>query len=392
MLKILKNPFYIYPFSFTVVFLLYSLNWSTAFPKLGLTTTVFFALTFIVSIFFGWYFDKSGYIQYHKIELNSSKILGASWALGFILAGVVLEIAVAGESPLISALRGRIGVDYKDFGIKSLHVLLTSFNSFLIVYMFHLFLSTRKKKYLIYYILTFVPAFLIFNRGMILIGLISSFFVFALFLKRKLKLKQIIFVLALGAVVMYVFGYLGNIRSANGDSTYIPQLSGATEDFMESEIPKEFYWTYLYGGSPMANFQENINKTEDVNYNIPLLVVTELTPEVISKRIVALLRIEMIETNKIRKWLTVGTVYSRSYSYAKWLGPIIVFTYFILIVLITVGLVPKKSSYHVSAIALLSTLTFLNTFSNMFVFSGLILPLAYPIIFAYFEKKKFVLK
>jgi oligosaccharide repeat unit polymerase len=391
MLKILKNPFYIYPVSFGIVFALYALDWSDAFPKITATTSIFFICTFFISIVFGDSVDKLKYIGYSKIQ--GGKPSKEFMAIAFILLGVFIEILYEGGSPLISAIKGERGVFYKDFGIKFFHVVLVSYNSFLTVYMFHMFLSTKKKKHLIYYLITYVPPLLIFNRGMIILGLVSSFFVFISSQKRTLNFKQIFFLLVSGITALYSFGVLGNIRLANGDERYILNVSGASKTFDESKIPKEFFWTYLYGASPLANFQENINKTETVDYNFFELAVSEMTPDVLSKRIKPIFQLdEKIKSHRTRDFLTVGTVFMNSYSIAKWFGPIILYIYSIFLLFLIFGLVPKKSKYHVSSIAILSTLILMNTFSNMFVFSGIILQLIYPIVFAYFENKKLVIK
>ena len=114
------------------------------------------------------------------------------------------------------------------------------------------------------------------------------------------------------------------------------------------------------------------------------------SPSVISKRMAFVFGREKLKPKLMLDWLTVGTIYSNSYSYVKWLGPIILMLYVLAIMLLIIGLVPKKSNYHVSTVAILSTMVFMNTFSNMVVFSGIILQFFYPIVFAYFENKKIV--
>ena len=220
----------------------------------------------------------------------------------------------------------------------------------------------------------------------------SSFLVFLLSKKSFLSIKQILITSIIVLIVLYFFGAIGNLRSAHGDPTYIPRESEATKSFMKSSIPKEYYWTYLYGASPLANFQYNINMTKNVNYNLFDLFLFETTPEVISNRIALFFNRDKLDSIKIREWLTVGTVYSKSYCYAKWIGPIIIFIYTMFLLLTTMLLVPKKSSYHVTVIAILSTLVFMNTFSNMLTFSGMILQLFFPIFFRLFENKKFVIR
>ncbi len=391
MLKIFKNPYYVYVLSFGIVFFLYSLDWSNAFPKISLMTYCFFILSFIISIFLGLAVDKLKIIDYKDIKL--SRLIGQKRAIFIVFIGVFIEIIYEGSSPFFDALKGQEGIDYKDFGIKSFHVVLVSYNSFLITYFFHLFLSTKKKRIFIYYILLYIPPLLIMSRGMIMVGIISSVFVYMYSLKKIfLSFKQVLGLSIIIIIVSFIFGYLGNIRAANGDDSYIPIISGARKSFIESNVPKEFYWTYLYGASPLANFQENIDNTKKVDYNVFGLFITECIPEVFSKRIQNILNIEKKETYKIRHWLTVGTVYTKSYTYAKWLGPLIIFIYGIVLIFLLILLVNKKSDFHITMIATVSTVVFLNIFDNMYVFSGTINPVFYPIIFSLLENKKFILR
>lgn len=390
MIKIFRNPFYIYIASFLIVFGLYSLGWSNAYPRLSFSLILFFIVTFVVSLFIGYYVDKSKFIGYSAISTNNRKLELLSILI--IIVGIVIEIIYEGGSPLISALKGETSLHYQDFGIKTFHVILVSYNSFLIVYMFHLFISTKQRKYFFYYLITFIPPLLIFSRGMIIIGLASSFFVFVASLKRNVSIKQTIWLLVLLTMALYYFGILGNIRMNNSDENYLLKISNASQTFYDSKVPKEFYWTYLYGASPLANLQQNINETENVSYNFFELIISEITPDMISKRIGSVLSFEELKSHRIKDWLTVGTLYLKSYSYAKWFGPIILYLYSIFFLLLIIGLVPKKSKYHVTAVAILCTIIFMNTFDNMFIFSGLILQLIYPVLFAYFENKKIVIK
>lgn len=391
MIRAFKNPFYIYILSFLLVFALYGLGWSNLYPNLGFGIIFFFLVTFIIFFFLGYLVDKLRVLDYMNLSMEKIGRKPVNFLM-FLWIGYVIEFIYFGEVPLLSLINGVDGVNYKEFGIKSFHVLLISFNSFLIVYLFHCYISTKRKKILFYYLLSILPAILVVNRGMFLIGILSSFIVFLMSRKRFLTIKQLIFTVTVLLVILYFFGVLGNLRSAAGDPTYIPKESMATDVFMESSIPKEYYWTYLYGASPLANFQYNINTTKEVDYNILDLVLFELVPDVISKRVAYIFDRQPPEPNKVREWLTVGTVYSRAYSFAKWLGPILIFFYTTFVIIITIGLVPKSNSYHVSSVAILSTLIFMNTFSNMFVFSGLILQLGYCILFSFIDNKKFILK
>lgn len=390
LIRLLRNPFYVYIISFLIVFLVYSLGWSHIYPPLSFGMYLFLGCSFLIALIFGYVFQKNKYIEFKK--LNNNLDFRAFLFVLIIWIGHSIEFLYFKQIPLLNLLTGKNVIDYRDFGIKSFHVFLISFNSFAIVYLFHYYISTKKKKILFYYILALIPSILIINRGMFLIGLISSLFVYLFSLASFLRFRQIIIMSTSVLIILYLFGYIGNLRSAGGDSDYLLRESKATKEFRKSIIPKEYYWTYLYAASPLANFQNNINKTTNVKYNFFDLILFETFPDVLSKRIAVVLNREKLGHHQIVSWLTVGSVYSKSYSYVKWFGPVILFFYLIWIIILFIGLVPKRSSYHITVVAILLTLVFMNTFDNMLVFSGIILQLVYPVIFAFFEKSSKVMK
>jgi hypothetical protein len=182
---------------------------------------------------------------------------------------------------------------------------------------------------------------------------------------------------------------VGNLRSG-GDYIYVQ--SKATEDFMESSIPHEYYWTYLYVASPLANFQNTVNKKVIETYDFTGFLFYENLPKIISKNLGDPLNITRRDLVRIVPWLTVGTTYARSYSYLEWGGPYLLFLSNIVIYLLVLFLVPKKSSYHITLISILSVIVLLNIFTNMLIVTGISFQLAYCIIFAFFENKKLVYK
>lgn len=358
------------------------------FPTLQFETVIFLFSSFSLYWIIGYWVSVKKVLNYKP--LDSSTKIKTSFLLLFL--GYIIEFAVEREIPFFNMLSGGSYTDYSDYGIKSFHVFLVTYNSFLSVYYFHFFVSNKKKRGLIYFILSLIPAILIVNRGMILMALFSSFFVFIQSVDVKFKPKYYVYISFIFIIVLYFFGLLGNIRSGNGDPNYILAESDASATFIESSIPKEFYWTYLYGASPLGNFQNNINKGTYNNYNFFDFILFELTPELISKRIALLLGRTKRQPTLMKEWLTVGTVYSKSYSYLWWIGPIILSVYISIFILVILSLVPNRSKYHVSTVAILSTFVFLNTFTNMIVFSGIILQLFFPIFLSYFEGKKIVIK
>jgi oligosaccharide repeat unit polymerase len=384
MIKILKNPFFIYPISFTVVFLLYALGWSNLFPHISTSVFLFFGITFLFYILIGYYMSVKKVIGYMKLDgsVNVTK------QLVFVLLGFLLEFKVVGDVPLFSLLNGDLGVGYRDFGIKTFHVILVTYNSFITVVLFHKWLSDKNRKNFLLYVLSMLPGLLIMSRGVFMIGLFSSFFVYIQSNEFNLTLKKIFFFSSLLLGVLYLFGFLGNLRSGHGDSEYVPKQSLATNEFMHSKIPKEFYWTYLYGASPLANFQHNINSTKDVDLDPVGFLLYEGLPMVISKKIKGIVDVEMRKAYLMVHWLTVGTIFSDSYSYIGWYGPVFLSFFLFFFMIIIISMIPKKNPYHVSVIAILSTLVFLNTFDNMLTFDGIFLQFVFPIVITLLSKIK----
>ncbi|MCJ7468604.1 MAG: hypothetical protein MUO53_18140, partial [Maribacter sp.] len=310
-----------------------------------------------------------------------------SFFLLFILYG--LEFLIEKDIPLFAKLTGRSGVGYLEFGVPLLHGILISFNSFLIAHTFTTYVSTKNTKILRYNILLYLPALLFISRSIMVFGLLTSLFIYLHFVERvKFKSKIVLGVLIV--VGLYMFGVIGNLRSG-GD--YIYTQSKATEEFMESAIPEEFYWTYLYAASPLANFQNTVNRRYVEDYDVLGFVFYENLPQIISKNLGGPLHIEQRDLVRIVPWLTVGTTYAKSFSYLGWLGPYLLFFGNLLVYLtIIFFLVPRSSSYHITTIAILSVIILMNIFSNMLIVTGISFQLAYCIIFAFFERKKIVLK
>lgn len=386
MFRLLKNPLYIYLAGFTLSFLVYMLKWSSLYPKISKSMVIFFTVTFI-------FFGISGLaVRYmHRIKRTFSNtqprlIIFCAYLLVFLYS---LEFLIEGDIPLFAKLTGRTGVGYMEFGVPLLHGILISFNSFLIAHTFSTYMSTKNKSLFRIYLLLYIPALLFLSRSILMLGLLTSIFIYIHY-SEKLLLKNQIKLGLLAIVSLYLFGVLGNLRSG-GD--YIYEQSQVTDKFMESSIPKEFYWTYLYAGSPLANFQNTVDKKNVEEKDFVGFIFYENLPQIISKNFGGLLHIYKRDLIRITPWLTVGTTYAKSYSYLGWLGPYLLFLFNLCIYLFVIFfLVPTRSSYHVTVISVLSVIILLNIFTNMLIVTGISFQIIYCILFSFFERKKFVLK
>jgi len=386
MLKLLRNPLYIYVLGFTLSFLVYTLDWSNIYPDLSTEMKMFFAITFIFFLSFGIIIDRLKLIRKTKSR-TGTKLISICFYLLLFFYGI--EFLYERDIPLIAKILGRAGVGYMEFGIPLLHGILISFNSFLIAHSFATFMSTKNRKILHYNLLLYLPALLFLSRSIMVLGVLTSLFIYLHF-AGKVRLVNKIKLGILGLVGLFLFGVIGNLRSGG---EYIYTQSEATEKFMESSIPKEYYWTYLYVASPLANFQNTVNKSNVKDYDFAGFVFYENLPRIISKNLGTPLQLTQRDLLRITPWLTVGTTYAKSYSYIEWFGPYLLFLSNLLIYLVViVFLVPRKSSYHITTIAILSVIVLLNIFSNMLIVTGISFQLVFCIIFSLFDGKKLVIR
>ena len=389
----LWNPFFIYILGFAISLSVYQLGWSNLYPTISFGLLLFLLLTFLYSFLVACCVYKDKIIVYSEVRRNKNIPIIAS----FIVIGFMLEFLHLRHVPLLSILAGW-EYDYKAFGIKSFHVFLVTFSSFYSVYVFHVFLSTRKRKYIIIYFLMLTMPLLIYNRGMFLLILSSSLFVY-LFSIRKLHFKFIVVGAFLILILFYLFGLAGNIRCSHQEgrtenitsSDIILTIGDAKGSFRESIIPKEFFWAYLYISSPLANLQKTIISSgpADLTFSRLLSFINfEILPDFASKRIAKFLEIEKINIKQITPALTVGTVYASSYVYLNWLGLVLMFSFTMLASFLYIILLKRDNVFFITGISILNTLILFNIFSNMFYFSGVSFQLVYPLISSFFRRKK----
>ena len=377
-MQFFKNPFYIYIISFLTVVLIYQLGWSNLYPKLSILLLFFFLGTFIISLCFGAIIDKYKPIKYFRIV--NSKNSGLVIIIIYFL--FILEFINNKGIPLILVFTTE-WYEYTSFGIKTLHPVLVTFTSFYSVYLFHSLLSNKSLKGVVYLVLLMIIPFLIYNRGMFLINLVSILFVYLMSVRSvRNKIKLFIF---LGLFfILYLFGILGNYRMTKSvTSDYFVEVSQTTNSFKESIIPNEFMWTYIYMSSPLGNLQKTIEKNPKINYRIKDFIFTELVPDFLSKRISSIVSSKRVEKlNRLTTFMTVGTIYSRSYILLGWLGLILMFAFLMIATFIYILIIPKNSPYFVTGISILCSFMFFNTFTNMIYFSGISFQLLFPLLFS----------
>ncbi len=377
MTRLLCNPFFVYIMSFTLVLLVYSLGWSGLYPDLSFSLLLFFGISFIVSFVLGAFIDRLKRIEYKELSWNPRIKL----YLSLVWAGYLLEFIYNRGIPLQLLLLG-IKYDYTQFGIPTFHVFLATFSNFLSVYIFHQLISDFNRRRLVFFILSILPAVLIINRGMLFMTLTACLFVYLLSLGR-ISLKVLGGVVILILAVLYLFGIMGNLRQTDGrtmDSDYMLEASFATSSFRDSPVPKPYIWSYLYISSPLANLQNTILQSNNLDQSWLSFFNYEVLPDFISKRTGSMFEIPKYDMPRVAPWLTVSTFYARAYVFLGWIGIILMFIFFLTTTLVYVLILHKNSKYYITGLAILSTLVLYNTFDNMYSFSGINLQLVYPLI------------
>jgi len=389
------NPFFIYIGGFTLALLMYQLDWSYLYPDLSWGLVLFLLVSFFISALIGIFIYKKGILRFavHPNTLSSGVIITC------ISLGYALEFIYAHQIPLLTILHNG-EVDYQTFGIPTFHVLLVTFTGFYTVYLFYSYIAEKRRKYLFYCILLFVFPILEFSRGTILLNMSSIFFVYLFSLQmNKLKVYLKIFVITI--LLLMGFGILGNLRNSNqlGISGSVDlndvmlTIGKAKPSFEESGVPKAYFWSYLYISSPLANLQNNINNTANIKYDLPTFgeyLNSEVNFDFISNRVDALLDLKKRDNNLVANFLTVGTIYSTSYSYLGWIGMSITFFALMLLSLFYMALIRTSSPYFVAAIAILDTIVLFSLFDNMISFTGLSFQLVYPVLLSIKFKKEVV--
>jgi hypothetical protein len=385
------NPYFCYAFSFIAAIITYQLGWSELYPELSFSLLAFLLTTIGFHLYLGLRIRQSGLIVFKSIATFPET--GALWGTLFMYLLWTGEFIYAGGIPLLKILLGQ-PYNYRTFGIPSLHVFIVTFGSFFTICLFHLYLSSRRKVILVLYLINLCAAILIYNRGMFLFNLASSFFLLLMSVNRIPRYLLYV-VPALLIVLLYLFGALGSLRVSREakkpyTNSYFLSTGKANKVFIESPVPKEYFWTYIYVSSPLANLQHNINTNDvkDVTFGkLVEMINNELLMDFISKRINDLLRLEPEKEETIHGSFNASTMYSRSFSYWGWMGMVILALTVAAIPWLYVKLIPSDSPFFLTGFSILCTMFLFLAFDNTIRFTGLSFQLVYPFLLHFISKK-----
>lgn len=389
-LRNLTNPFFIYAISFTLVFLLYNLYWSNLQQKLTLELVIFLVSTILISLFLGLITKKEALYNSLHSSFQDTRLIRKKSKRIFIIIfiGLYMQFAYEGTIPLLDIINNQRDA-YKTFGIPTVSLFALSAGTVISTVFFDFYLQSKNKWFLLYSVVIIFSFLLMFNRGAILITFTQMLLVF--FIRRRPKIRTTLSIIVLSLMILFLFGWAGNLRENHSDaninlinSDYIISLGGASDSFIESNIPNEFFWPYLYITTPLANLQNNITykgcNSKDFDLDqVAEMVINEVFPDFISKRVNKYYSEEKPRNIRINTAFTVGTIYGKSYVQLCWTGVGIMFFFFSLMMYLFLKLSYFRSQ-TVAAIAVVGSFAFFGIFTNVVAYSAISLQLFWALL------------
>jgi hypothetical protein len=375
----LTNPFAAYAIGFCIALAVYSLGYSDLYPPLQLPLIWFLLATCTISAFLAFTIGRVIDTHLHTRQPLDTQV----YIFITLVAVFVTESIYNGGIPLLLAIT-TAEFDYQDYGIPQVHVAFVGFCYFYAVYWFDLYLLERRKVFLFLSMSATSSSLLMFSRGAFLITLLALLFVYVQ--RRGLSRRLLQSFAFLVVVFTWGFGLLGDIRThgASGESLIL-KIGGASDRFINSNIPTEIFWPYLYISSPMANLQLNISNRATPDSPAAYFAL-EFLPDFVSKRIVSDQTASSSTPLRITDELAVSTMYGRAYFLMGWPGLLLSFSYFIVVSILCLRIL-NGSKYLISTSAILSSIAFLNIFDNMYVFAGGILQVLVGLFLHLFERR-----
>jgi hypothetical protein len=376
--RCLANPFAAYAAGFLIAMAVYSLEYSDLYPPLEPSLVSFLLVTCVIcgclACAVGTITDTCQY-GYESLQFH---VLVFLVLMGLLAA----ECVYSGGVPLLTTATGGDS-DYQTFGIPTVNVAFIGFSLFYAVYWFDLYLLRYGRVFLAFSLLAASTSILIVHRGGFIIDFVAAVFVYVQ--RRGLERKLIISFSAMVAALLWGFGLLGDLRTHNvtGESVIL-EIGKASDKFLDSNIPTEFFWPYLYISSPLSNLQLNI--TNRVATDKPAqYMALELLPDFVSKRLVPEDAVPATLPLLVTEQLNVSTMYARPFLLMGWLGVFLSFMYFVIIALACLTAL-RGSKYFIATSSILSSLGFLNIFANMYLFAGGITLVMAALVLHLFER------
>ena len=369
------NPFYIYVLSFGIAIFAYFWGWCDLYPALSPRLIIFFIISFIIFLLAGYTFHK----KKHSLIIELKFTFLNDLIFGLVLLLGLFNILVMGYIPILDRSR-----DYREFGIPVIDPLFNSLSIFFSVFLFHNFLHSKKKRFLIYFLIILIFQVLIFRRSTIVWILASSIFLL-IFSFKSVRITTILIGLLCVPLLSFGFGLYGNYRSNLSKSFIIEDLK-ASDLFKKTGINHNHYVSYIYLTSPIANLQKNIDEGEGFlnKADGSSFILYSLLPESFTLRIDKMFSSTPPTCNLIHPQLIVGSFLMVSFCTIGWAGMIIMLL--ILFIFISLGLFLSERSgpFRITSLCIITTTVSLLVFANFLNRLDVIMMVfVYPLFFHY---------
>jgi len=188
--------------------------------------------------------------------LRFEKVINRIFKFWFIFT--IFEIIFFKGIPLISVVvLHQYDLDYKAFGIPTLHGLLNACYYTSVVGFFILYRFKKENKYLKRVIIMLLWPILVMSRAAMLWVLVEILCVYFLMNLINLKKLFLIFSCIIGFVI--IFGILGDTRGGEIDNFTTSTFVSEKYQGIAENIPTGFVWVYLYATTPINNIVLNVN-------------------------------------------------------------------------------------------------------------------------------------
>lgn len=210
-------------------------------------------------------FVKKSHSTIYLLHLNNNEkilnkykgVLRGIFIFWLILS--LIEIILFKGIPLISVvILGQYDLDYKAFGVPTLHGLLNACYFTIVVGNFITYLIEKNRKRLYFTIILFIWPILLMSRAMILWGLIEILCVYLFF--NRITVKNF-FKIFFGIIIfIIIFGLIGDSRNGELKQFTTSTFVSTEYESVAEYIPSGFVWVYLYATTPINNIVINVNK------------------------------------------------------------------------------------------------------------------------------------
>jgi len=380
-MNFLINPYLVFFLSFLLSYLSTFLGWSDLFYKLNFVTHVIYISVCALFLVLGivTYRSFKNNISFNNVDISTGENLVFACITLFFIA----ECLFSGYIPLFLS-------DYSEileakFGIPLLHGLFVSFLSYKSIFYYQSYLSGNGIRAIIYLFAVNLIILFLMRRGLLVFNALACMFMYIVHSLDSGEHTRYVSIKLVGAsmITLVLFGLVGNLRIADETGDYILKVGKASQKFLDSGIPKVFFFGYMYLSSPVNIFDANVFEYYQDSSNY--FVVKNILPDFIAKRFLPAedVRLDLVEV----AGFNAGGFFIGPYLHSRISGIVFILIYYLFISILVRKMVFRKKKRSAMALCLFLAITTLLTFSNLLNKGGYILPLFMAMSFTDLKKR-----